>query len=266
MALTVDAYLEQLTKLKEVDPSSPDCAQWLFYGGTESPWERQLKTRAEWFKHKMQQLFQHNIQERIKPKQLIHFERLMQILAQQTSREVHYTQLAEEMDFSIPTIKKWIQLLEERDVIYLLKPYLKNFGKRIHKSWKCFFKDTGWVCYLNNIRDKDKLLEKPIAGALFETACVNRLMHRLSTLDQDVSFFYWESTDGLEVDLLLKTSSYLYPLQMQLASNLSLELTGSLKKWLSLAGKKASGGFLISNAPVVGYVGPKIFNCHFSLL
>lgn len=100
------------------------------------------------------------------------FDQFMRLLAIRSGQIFSMSRIATEVGVSTNTIKSWIGVLEASNIIYLLKPYYKNFGKRIIKSPKLYFMDTGLLCYLMNIQSTESLRNNPLLGAIFETYAV----------------------------------------------------------------------------------------------
>jgi len=156
--------------------------------------------------------------------------------------------------------------LEASGLIFFLMPYHKNFGKRLIKAPKCYFIDTGLVSYLVGLQDEGHALEGPMAGALFETACVSQFYKRFSAFADPCSLYYYRSTDGLEVDLLIETGKTIYPVEIKLSSTIDSGRASSLMKWLEISRVKDVRGLIISTSKELGAIGKDVANCHYSLI
>jgi len=202
----------------------------------------------------------------IKQSNLHDFERFVRLLASRTAQELNCSTLSRDIGVSVPTIKSWLTLLEASGLIFFLMPYHKNYGKRLIKAPKYYFIDTGLVSYLVGLQDEGHALEGPMAGALFETACVSQFYKRFSALADSCALYYYRSTDGLEVDLLIETGRALYPIEVKLSSTIDYGRIRSLVKWLEISHNKDIGGLVISNSVELGMVGKNVANCHYSLI
>jgi predicted AAA+ superfamily ATPase len=145
-------------------------------------------------------------------------------------------------------------------------PYHKNFGKRIIKSPKCYFIDTGLVSYLVGLQSEEHALGGPMAGALFETACVSQFYKRFSAFVDPCSLYYYRSTDGLEVDLLIETGKTIYPIEIKLASTINYGRISSLMSWIKISRVKDARGLVVSASKELGAVSRNVANCHYSLI
>jgi len=100
------------------------------------------------------------------------FHRFLQLLSSRCSQILNLSQFANDLGISVPTVKNWLSILEASRIIFLLHPYYNNFGKRVTKSPKVYFLDTGFVCHLAGLSNVDHLLNGSMAAALFESYCI----------------------------------------------------------------------------------------------
>lgn len=261
-----DKFIEDLMQAKKIPSKIVPLGAWLLQGGYPEVVLNEKMSRKLWFSSYLQTYIDRDVRGLIKQSNLHDFERFIRLLAVRTAQELNCSTLSRDIGVSVPTIKSWLTLLESSGLIFSLLPYHKNFGKRIIKSPKCYFMDTGLVCYLSGILDKDHALQGPLAGALFETACVSQFYKRFSALVDPCSLYYYRSTDGLEVDLLIETGKKIYPIEVKLSSTIDYSKTKSLVKWLGISKNKEGRGLIISSSKQLGLAGKSIINCHYSLV
>jgi predicted AAA+ superfamily ATPase len=130
------------------------------------------------------------------------FQRFLRICASRTGQVVNFSSLAVETGVSHPTVKAWLSVLESSHVIYLLPPYYKNYNKRLVKSPKLYFLDTGLVCSLLGISDKNQLINHFMKGPLFETFVISELIKDRANRFQPVNLYYWRDNVGNEIDCI----------------------------------------------------------------
>lgn len=135
---------------------------------------------------------------------LSQFERFLKLCATRTGQLLNLSELAKEIGMSVPTIKRWLSILETGYQIYLLYPYYKNVGKRLVKSPKLYFNDTALASYLLGLHDRETLVNSPNFGNLFETMIITDFLKRFLHFGQMPSMYYLRTRDGLEVDLVLE--------------------------------------------------------------
>ncbi|MFZ3086052.1 MAG: ATP-binding protein, partial [Candidatus Hydromicrobium sp.] len=166
---SIDSYLKNASNKKIPGSLKIDLGSWLLDGGYPGLFVNSKISKNIWFSSYIQTYIDRDVRGNIKNENLNDFERFLKLMASRTSQELSYSNLSRDIGLSVPTIKSWISLLQTNSIIYLLQPYYKNFGKRIIKSPKLYFLDTGLAAYLSGIQTKEHLLNGPMGGALFET-------------------------------------------------------------------------------------------------
>lgn len=131
------------------------------------------------------------------------FRKLMQLLAANVSHLLDYSEYAKEIGVTVPTIKHWISVLEASYIIFLLPPYYKNFGKRITKSPKIYFYDTGMISYFTGIQSYELYNQGPLAGAIFENYMVSEIVKKIKHAASQTEIYYLRTQDKAEIDLIV---------------------------------------------------------------
>jgi predicted AAA+ superfamily ATPase len=132
------------------------------------------------------------------------FRRLIQLLAAHTTQLLNMSSLASDLGVSVPTIKRWVSILELSYVIFLLQPYHQNFGKRMIKSPKIYFYDTGLVSALTGIQSSEMYERGPMAGSLFENYVVAQCVKQARHTNERSAFYFYRTSHGDEIDLVIE--------------------------------------------------------------
>jgi len=177
---------------------------------------------------------------------LSQFERFLRLCAIRTGQILNLSELAKEVGMSVPTMKRWLSLLETGHQVYLLYPYYKNIGKRIIKSPKLYFTDTGLASYLLGLHDREALLNSPNFGTLFETMIVTDFLKRFLHFGQMPSMYYLRTRDGLEVDLVIELGQKLYLFEIKSAMTILPKHAFSLARITSELGSMVQASAVIS--------------------
>ncbi len=174
------------------------------------------------------------------------FHRFLQLLASRTAQVLNLTTLSRELGIGVNTVKRWLSILEASRMIYLLPPYYRNFGKRITQAPKVYFLDCGLVCYLTGIRDRAPLLNGPMAGALFETYCLQETVKALFFHGVEPRLYYLRSHTGVEVDLLIERRAQLFAYEIKLTKTPRLAMMDAIRRLKTLFPKLPlrAGGLL----------------------
>ena len=260
------SYIEYLLSPKDGALNCPTVGEWLLNGGYPELFVNKRVIKRLWFSSYLQTYIDRDVRGNVKNANLNDFERFVRLLAGRSGQEFNYSSISRQIGISVPTVKSWISFLEASSLIYLLYPYHKNYGKRITKSPKCYFMDTGLLSFLVGLQDEEHLLRGPMAGAIFETACIMHFVKRFSSLMDPCSIFFHRSTDGHEVDLLIEIAEDVFPIEIKLSSTLTPRHADGLKTWLSLAALEDSKGLIISTSNRECTLAKNIKNCCYSSL
>lgn len=167
------------------------------------------------------------------------FRRFLRMCAARCGGLLNLSGLANDCGISHVTARAWLTVLEASYIVHLLPPYHVNFGKRLVKTPKLYFYDTGLAAYLLDIRESRQLETHPARGALFESLLVSEwLKHRFNRA-LPTNAFFWRDNVGNEIDLLLDRGRSLQPVEMKSGQTPSGDYFGALRKWLAWAGPRA---------------------------
>ena len=136
-------------------------------------------------------------------KDLSQFHTFIRLCAGRIGSECNASSLAVEVGVSVPTIQSWLSILEASYVIYRLQPYYANIGKRLTKSPKIYFYDTGLASWLLGIRTEEQLALHPLRGNLFENMVINDFYKHFYNQGERAELYFYRDKTQREVDLLL---------------------------------------------------------------
>ena len=145
------------------------------------------------------------------------FRTLVTCLAANTAQELKYETISREIGVSAPTIKAWVTILERSGIIFILRPYYSNISKRLVKTPKCYFLDTGLAAYLTSWPTADTLMNGNAAGAFFETFVVGEILKSYCNAGKEPNLYFYRDIDQREIDLLMIRSGCMYPLEIKKA-------------------------------------------------
>jgi len=139
--------------------------------------------------------------------------------------------LANELGISENSCRQWISILEASGVVFRLLPYHQNYNKRLVKSPKIFFNDTGLLCYLLGISEPQILQNHAASGHVFENYVIVEIRKYFLNLGQRPSLFFWRDKTGTEVDLLIESSGSLQAMEIKKGQTFTSDWLSSLRKW-----------------------------------
>ena len=180
--------------------------QWMVKGGYPEIYEHDLES-SRFHADYIATYIERDVRQLINIRHVGEFDQFMRLLALRSGQIFNMSRIASEVGVSVNTIKSWINVLETSNIIYLLRPYYQNFGKRLIKSPKLYFLDTGLLCYLTNIHSPEMLVDSPLLGAFFETFALGQLLRKMHNRGAPDEIYYFRDKDGKEVDFLIPWGS-----------------------------------------------------------
>jgi len=175
----------------------------IFKGGYPELIERDYQESSAWYSAYLETYLDKDIRQMHNLGHLRDFRRFLSILAANTANILNYSNLANDLGVAVNTVKRWISILEASYIIFLLQPFYSNLGKRMIKSPKIYFYDTGLVSYLTGIRSKELFMKGPMKGALYENYIVSEMKKFTNHRKLEHSLYYYHTTQKVEIDLII---------------------------------------------------------------
>ncbi len=198
-----------------------------------------------WLLDYIQTYVERDIRQIINVSDLMTFRQFLEICAGRIGQLVNFSEIGSLVGVSYKTIAKWISVLETSFIIHLLRPYHKNYNKRIVKTPKLYFYDTGLACALMNIRNTEDLNRHFAKGALFENFIINEILKNHLNNKLHPKHYFWLATGAHEIDLLLDQGSRLISLEIKSGRTINSNFFKSLKYFQSLSGVTTENSILI---------------------
>ena len=188
----------------------------IFKGGMPEYWINNID-RTTFFESYITTYLEKDVSKMINVDKLDDFRRFMTITALRTGQQVDYTEIGRAVGIDSRTAKGWISILEASGITMLLQPYANNLAKRIIKTPKLYFLDTGLCAYLCGWSDSRILEASPMAGAFFETYVVSEIVKSLRNDGKRVEYtlYYYRDRDQKEVDILYIKDQTIYPIEIK---------------------------------------------------
>jgi hypothetical protein len=171
------------------------------------------------------------------------FSKFLKICASRTSQLLNMSSIAKELGVEHKTLDAWLSVLESSYILYRLPPYFNNFNKRLIKSSKIYFYDTGIVCHLLGIRSVEGLQKSNYYGAIFENFIVSEIIKNRKNKEQFGEVYFYRDSTGNEVDVLIENEGSLLPIEVKSAVKIQKEHHKNLK-WFQKVFRQ-EGGILL---------------------
>lgn len=173
------------------------------------------------------------------------FQRFIRLCAGRTGQLLNHSSLAADCGVSHATVRNWISILQAGFIIHLLPPHHANFSKRLVKSPKLYFLDTGLLCYLLRIREAEGITIHAMKGAIFETFVVSELHKAFAHRGEVPPLYFWRDRTGHEVDIVIDTGKKLIPVEVKSGETIDSSLFDGLKYFTSFGSPASTTGALI---------------------
>ena len=235
---------------KALQPSGLN--EWLLKGGYPALYDRPVAAR-DWMSSYVGTYIERDVRQVSRINDLLAFQRFMRMMAARAGQLLNLNAVAQDLGVAQTTARDWLDVLEATYVVCRLPPYHTNFGKRLVKTPKLYFHDTGLACWLQGITSTVQLDSHPMRGALFENMLMIEYRKYCRHLGLAREMYFWRDHIGNEVDLLIEQAGELWPVEMKSGATFQPEWRRGLETWIRHAALARRGQpMLISSAPTAG--------------
>lgn len=147
------------------------------------------------------------------------FRKVLTACASFIGKLINYSDIANAGDVSVPTAKSWVKILQNMGIVFLLETYSNNELKRLVKTPKLYFCDTGLAAYLSRWTSKNVLMNGAASGHYFENYVVGELLRYYSYGDTKANMTYYRDTNQKEIDVVVEEGGVLHPIEIKRSSN-----------------------------------------------
>jgi predicted AAA+ superfamily ATPase len=173
------------------------------------------------------------------------FEKFVRLCAGRVGQLLNQTSLANDVGVSSNTINEWISVLEASFIIYRLQPYYENIGKRLIKSPKLYFIDTGLAAWLMGIETNTQMQRDPLRGHLFENLIIIEALKSKLNQGKDPGLFFYRDSHGNEVDLVVQNGNQFTPIEIKSSQTWHSSFLKGIKYFKRLLGDRVEKGVVV---------------------
>lgn len=217
-------------ELKEAEKPVDDILTNMLNGGYPEIWAEQLNPK-KWLDSYIQTYIQRDVRQLRNIQNLAAFNRFVYLCANLAGQILNRDELSRQVGVDTKTIQSWLGLLENSYILFQLQPWYNNLKKRIVKSPKIYFHDTGLLCALLKITSKTGLKNHPMAGSIFENWCISEIKKNRSNLGDNNGLYYFRENMGNEIDLILEKDTGPLAIEIKSASKADRSLLRGLQYW-----------------------------------
>lgn len=199
----------------------------------------------DWLRNYYQTYVERDVRDLIQVGDLETFGRFVRLCAGRCGQLLNLSSLGADSGISHTTARRWISVLETSFVVYLLRPYHRSFNKRLVKSPKLYFCDSGLLCYLLRIRAAEDLVRHSSRGAVFESFVLSELLKAYLHSGKEADVYFWRDAAGHEVDFLLDHGQEAVPVEAKSGETIAPDFFRSIEFWRYLTGDEKAPAALV---------------------
>lgn len=178
-----------------------------------------------------------DIHQLLKVKNLQAFQTFIRLCAGRVGSECNFSSLSNDVGVSVPTITEWVSILQASYIVWKLPPYFANINKRLVKTPKLYFYDTGLLCYLLGIENVQQLKNHPLRGSIFENMVLNEVLKSRFNQGKDNNLCFYRENKGSEVDLVSPQSNKLSIMEIKSAKTFTKDFMRGIKHLEDILGE-----------------------------
>ena len=206
----------------------------LFTGGYPPLYDRPVEPR-DWFPQYITTYVERDVRQLIQIRDLSAFQTFVRMCAGRAGQILNLSGLADDCGITHNTAKAWISVLEASFLVFLLHPHHRNFNKRLIKSPKLYFTDTGLLTYLLGIDEPARLATHAMRGPIFENWIVAELMKGRFNRGLSSNLTFWRDRAGLEVDVIAERDGTLQPIEIKSGATIATDFFKGITAWCAIS-------------------------------
>lgn len=222
--------------------------EFLWRGGYPALWASGADSppRNRWYQGYVATYLERDVRNLLAVGSLRDFERFLRACAARTAQTLNMAELGRDVGISATTAREWVSVLQASGQIVLLEPYYRSLGKRLAKSPKLYFADTGLAAFLMGFDSADALWTGAAAGALFENHVVGQWVRWRDWSEPGASLWYWRNQGGQEVDLVIERNARLTAIEVKLSQSPEPRATRPIERLRAFYGDDAVAGAYVA--------------------
>jgi len=174
------------------------------------------------------------------------FRKLLSLLAHYAGQQFNASEIAKKLHIDSKTVQRWMSILESSYIAFTLEPWHNNLPKRVVKTPKLYFYDTGLLCYLLGIKSAEELQVSSYKGAIFENYVLLEIMKNQNAQGNNLNYYYWRDSNQHEIDLLIVDGKKLHCIEMKASLTVRPEHIKALHYLDTLSGQFQMHHYLVN--------------------
>ena len=210
-----------------------DVMETLFRGFYPRIHDKKLDAQL-WYSNYYQTYIERDVREIVNVGDIESFGRFVRLCAGRNGQLLNLTSLANDCGVTHTTARRWLSILEASFLVFVLRPHHRNFSKRLIKTPKIYFLDSGLLCYLLRIRSPEDLLIHSSRGSIFEGFVVAELLKNYLHAGREPDLYFWRDSSGHEIDILIEQGQELTPVEVKSGQTVASDYFSGIRFWRKL--------------------------------
>jgi hypothetical protein len=229
-------------------PSAVSFNELLWRGGFPGLWSDPVRApdRDRWYQGYVATYLERDVRNMLNVARLRDFERFLRACAIHNGQLLNMSEIGRDTGISPTTAREWMGVLHASNQVLLLEPYYRNLGKRLVKSPKLYFTDTGLAAYLAGFQSPEALLASPLAGAFWENHVIGQWLRWRDWQAPAAGLWYWQDRMKNEVDLVVELNLKLYPIECKRKERPDRHDLKGIRSFIGMYGEGAIGAAYVA--------------------
>ncbi|HLJ31849.1 MAG TPA: ATP-binding protein [Candidatus Babeliales bacterium] len=233
-----------LSELKKASLLPADSNTMIFQGSYPRIYAQHISP-INWYPNYVRSYIERDVRQIQNVENLATFQLFMKLCAGRIGQLLNVSSLANDCGVSVSTANAWLSILQASYIIFLLQPHFKNFSKRLVKTPKLYFYDTGIACFLLELESAKQVATHYLRGGLFESFCISEMMKLRFNAGRLPHCYFWRDKVGHEVDCIIGHGGKLYPVEIKAGQTITQDYFEELHYWAELAGDEVGRRYCI---------------------
>lgn len=227
-------------------------------GGYPELQQNPNRDTALWFSSYVQTYLERDVRSLRQVGDLTLFRNFLRLLASRSGQLLDLSDIARDLGLAVNTVKQWLSVLEATFQVVIIRPWYNNIGKRLVKSPKVYYSDTGILCHLVGLKDPEHAEAGPLSGAILETAVITEIFKIFLNRGEEPRLYFWRTSTGAEVDLLVETKNKIIPIEIKQAATPRPEMAKHIKTFQADYGDGVGPGYVLYQGDICLPLAPNI--------
>ncbi|MFA4945870.1 MAG: ATP-binding protein [Lentisphaeria bacterium] len=225
-----------------------------------------VQNRDLWFASYIQTYLERDVRRLRQVGDLGQFQNFVKAVALRSGQLLNLSDVGRDLGLTVNTIKAWVSVLEASGLVVTLRPYFESLGKRLVKTPKLYFTDTGLLCHLAGITTAEQLALSPFGGAVMETAVLMEIVKAMSFGGTPPNLYFWRTANGAEVDFVVEDGGRLIPVEAKLSATPRPAMARGILAFRETYGERSAPGLVIHSGDLPMPMGKGIVALPYSKL